>query len=205
MIEIRIHGRGGQGVVTAAELIAVAAFYDGKYSQAFPSFGVERRGAPVMAFARISDQPIRLRAQIYEPEFIIIQDATLLGQVDVFQGATKKTKALVNSEKKKKDFGEKYKKYKISNVPATQMALDVLGKPIVNTAILGAFAGVTGLIQPKSLEEAIRDRFEGKLRADNIKIMNMAYCHCRPGDEYCFVTAKKAEKIDDTQRFAFNV
>jgi pyruvate ferredoxin oxidoreductase gamma subunit len=205
MIEIRIHGRGGQGVVTAAELIAAAAFYDGKYAQAFPFFGVERRGAPIMAFARISDQPIRLRAQIYQPEFIIIQDSTLLGQADIFQGATNKTKIIMNSEKKNKDLGKKYRKYKISAVPATQMALDVLGKPIVNTAILGAFAGVTGLIQLASLEKAIKERFKSKLQTDNLKLMRMAYCHTRPDDEYCYISHRKIEKLDDTQKFALNV
>jgi len=96
--EIRIHGRGGQGSVTAAELLAVAAFEDGKYSQAFPAFGVERRGAPIMAFTRISEHPIRLRSQIYEPDYVIVQDATLIETVDVASGAKPKGKILINTE-----------------------------------------------------------------------------------------------------------
>ena len=100
MTEIRIHGRGGQGVVTASELIAIAAFYEGKESQAFPNFGVERRGAPIEAYARISDKLIKLRSQIYEPDFIIVQDDTLLGVVDLFKGIKKNTKIIINTNKK---------------------------------------------------------------------------------------------------------
>lgn len=99
MREIRIHGRGGQGSVTATELLAVAAFEDGKYSQAFPAFGVERRGAPVMAFVRLNDKPIRLRSQIYEPDYVIVQDATLVDVVNVAAGARQDGIILINTEK----------------------------------------------------------------------------------------------------------
>src|SRR5512136_1479433 len=103
--EIRIHGRGGQGVVTAAELLAVAAFADGKYAQAFPAFGSERMGAPVQSFVRISDTPIRARNQIYEPDFLIIQDATLIGAIDVAKGLKPGGLIIVDSEKDPKDLG----------------------------------------------------------------------------------------------------
>ena len=156
MTEIRIHGRGGQGVVTAAELIAVAAFNDGKSSQAFPNFGVERRGAPVVAYARIADQFIRTREQIYEPDYIIIQDETLISVADVFKGAKKTTRVLVNSEKPADSFKKYSGNLKIYTVPALQIALETIKKPIINTSLLGAFAGISGLIKPISLQKAIQ-------------------------------------------------
>lgn len=159
MIEIRIHGRGGQGSVTAAELIASAAFYDNKFSQAFPNFGVERRGAPVTAFARIDETCIRLRSQIYDPEYIIIQDQTLVESVDVFAGAKDGTVVLINTEKKVNEFKTPMG-VKIKTIAATDIALEVIGKPIINTILLGAFAAITGQIQLKSVERAIRERFE---------------------------------------------
>lgn len=161
MEQIRIHGRGGQGVVTAAELIAMAAFYEGKESQAFPNFGVERSGAPIQSFARIDNQPIITREQIYSPTVLIIQDATLIGAVDVFSGATKNTKIIINSPKN--CWPELKKKYPLSYCsPATEIALDIFGKNIVNTVILGAFAKYTGLISLESLKKAVREKFASK-------------------------------------------
>ncbi|OGY44002.1 MAG: pyruvate ferredoxin oxidoreductase [Candidatus Buchananbacteria bacterium RIFCSPHIGHO2_02_FULL_40_13] len=158
MVEIRIHGRGGQGSVTAAELVASAAFYDGQYSQGFPNFGVERRGAPVTAFVRIDDKFIRLRSQVYEPDYLIIQDPGLLENVDVFEGVKKEAVALINSEKPASEF-KAPKGLKIKTIPATKLALKIIGQPIINTILLGAFAGLTGLIKLASVERAIKERF----------------------------------------------
>ena len=174
MKEIRIHGRGGQGSVTAAELLAVAAFADGKFSQAFPAFGVERRGAPVQAFTRISDSTIRLRSQIYEPDYVIVQDPTLLEVVDVASGAKDDGIIIINSE-----FGpETFKldtKATIMTVDATRIALDIIGRPIVNTVLLGAFAGATSEINPKSIQDAVKERFPGKVGEKNAEAIQKAY------------------------------
>lgn len=167
MIEIRIHGRGGQGSVTLAELIAAAAFYDGQFSQAFPNFGVERRGAPVTAFARIDQKFIRLRSQIYQPDFIIVQDASLIGGVDVFTGAKSGSLALINSQKPVGDFVAP-EGVRVLTVAATEIALATIGKPIINTVMLGAFAAAAGLIKLKSVERAIKEQFGGELAAKNI-------------------------------------
>ena len=168
MTEIRIHGRGGQGSVTAAELIAAAAFYDGKFSQAFPNFGVERRGAPVTAYARIDDKFIRLRSQIYEPEYVIVQDVTLIGGVDVFIGVQKGATVLVNTEKEPTDL-DIPKGINIKIVPATGIAMKIINRPIVNTVLLGAFAGLSGLISLASVEKVIKERFKGEIATTNIQ------------------------------------
>lgn len=161
MEQIRIHGRGGQGVVTAAELIAIAAFYEGREAQAFPNFGVERSGAPIQAYARISDQKIITREQIYNPSILIIQDATLIGTVDIFSGTTKETKVIINAPENK--WPELNKKFKhLYFTPATEIALEIFGKNIVNTVILGAFAKHTGLVGLDSLKKAITEKFREK-------------------------------------------
>ena len=174
MREIRFHGRGGQGAVTAADILSVAAFYDGKYCQAFPFFGVERRGAPVMAFARINDKFIRQRNQIYEPDYILVQDATLLEVLDVAQGLKPNGKAIINTEKEKDELSLKTDA-EIVTVNATKIALDVLGVPIVNTALLGAFAAITGEVTLDSLKKAVNKRFPEKLAAKNVKAVEVAY------------------------------
>ena len=174
MKEIRIHGRGGQGSVTAAELLAVAAFDDGKYSQAFPAFGVERRGAPVMAFVRLDNKPIRLRSQIYEPDYVIVQDATLVDVVDVGRGAKPDGIILINTEKKPEDF-KLETTAAIKTLDATKLAMDFIGKPIVNTTLIGAFAGVSGLIKPESIKNAVIERFPGKVGERNAQAIQAAY------------------------------
>jgi len=162
MRQIRIHGRGGQGVVTAAELIAIAAFYDGKVSQAFPSFGVERTGAPIESYARISDEFIRTREQIHEPDILIVQDSTLLGTIDAERGTDEKTIAIINSSKRKNELKIDLPEKNVFVVDATKIALDKIGKNIVNTTILGAFARVTGLVSLNSLKLAIKEKFKDK-------------------------------------------
>ncbi|ACV24704.1 pyruvate ferredoxin oxidoreductase subunit gamma [Methanocaldococcus fervens] len=170
MIEIRFHGRGGQGAVTAAQILAKAAFYDGKFCQAFPFFGVERRGAPVMAFTRIDDKKITLRSQIYNPDYVIVQDATLLESVNVVEGLKKEGAVVINTVKDDLDLG-----FKTYIIDATGIALDVLGVPIVNTAMVGAFAGVTKLVTLDSVKKAIMDTFKGKLGEKNAKAAEVAY------------------------------
>ena len=177
MIQIRIHGRGGQGVVTAAELIAGAGFKNGKQTQAFPSFGVERTGAPVESFARIDDKPIIVREQIYLPNILIIQDASLLDSIDVTKGADKKTIAIINTAKAKEGLKINLPKANIHTINATKIALDIIGKNIVNTVILGAFAKITGLVDLESLKQAIQEKFSGNetLIDKNIKAIERAY------------------------------
>jgi len=177
MIQIRIHGRGGQGVVTAAELIAIAAFKDGKQAQAFPFFGVERTGAPVESYARIDDQPIITREQIYRPDILIIQDDSLLNNIDIARGADRKTKAVINTAKKISDLKINLPRANIYMIDASKIAMEIIGKNIVNTVILGAFAKITGLISLKSLELAIREKFAGhdELIEKNIKAIEKAY------------------------------
>ena len=174
MRELRIHGRGGQGSVTPAELIAFAAFEGGVYAQAFPAFGVERRGAPVQAFVRFSDEKIRLRSQVYEPDYIIVQDPTLIGDVDVFKGMTAGGIAIVNTEKP--DFDANVpERVKVYTIDATTIALEELGVPITNTTLMGAFAAATGEIKLEALEHALRSRFSGSMADKNVRAAERAY------------------------------
>lgn len=178
MHQIRIHGRGGQGVVTAAELIAIAAFYDGKVSQAFPSFGVERTGAPIESYARIDDKFIRTREQVHKPDILIVQDSTLLGVIDAARGTDDKTIAIINSAKEKDKLSINLPKKNIFVIDATKIALEKIGKNIVNTTILGAFARATGLVGLDSLKKAIEEKFKEKgdtVISKNIKAIEAAY------------------------------
>lgn len=171
--EIRIHGRGGQGSVTAAEVLAKAAFLDGLMSQAFPAFGSERMGAPVRAFCRLSDRPIRSRSEIHTPDYCIVQDATLLETVDVFEGVKAGGVVILNTEKPgevKVPQGATLKA-----VAGTRIAMDVIGRPIPNMVMVGAFAGTTGLVSLKSLKEAVKERFGGKVGDLNAEAVEKAY------------------------------
>jgi len=172
--EIRLHGRGGQGSVTAAELIAVAAFEDKRFSQAFPAFGVERRGAPVMAFARIADRPIRIRSQIYEPDYVVVQDVTLLDVVNVASGLKADGKIIINTDRQKEKLNLDTKA-EIITIDATKIAMEVLGRPIVNTTMLGAFCGATKEVSLESLNKAISERFKGELGRKNLAAIKTAY------------------------------
>ena len=177
MIEIRFHGRGGQGAVTAANILAEAAFLEGKYVQAFPFFGVERRGAPVTAFTRIDEKPIRIKTQIYEPDVVVVLDPSLLDTVDVTAGLKEGGMVIINTEKTKEEVLEKLKKKpaKLALVDATTIALEILGLPITNTSILGAVAKATGLVKVESVEEAIKDTFSGELGEKNAKAAREAF------------------------------
>lgn len=174
MKEIRLHGRGGQGSVTAAEIIAVAAFEDKRFSQAFPAFGVERRGAPVMAFARIADKNIRIRSQIYEPDYVIVQDVSLLDVVDVAGGLKATGKIIINTDRPKETL-KLNTKAEVITIDATKIAMDILKRPIVNTTMLGAFCGASKEVSLESLNKAISERFKGDLGKKNLLAIKTAY------------------------------
>ena len=177
MIEIRIHGRGGQGAVIASKVLATAVFREGKYVQSFPSFGVERRGAPVTAFTRIDDHPIRLHCQIYEPDHLIVLDPTLLEAVDVTVGLKAGGWIVINSSKPSSAFGLPAH-YRLAVVDASAIAirhqLGPISAPIVNTAILGAFARITGLVGIEALRAAVWETVPVKQEA-NVAATQEAY------------------------------
>ena len=176
--QIRIHGRGGQGVVTAAEIIAIAAFHSGNYSQAFPMFGVERTGAPIESYVRISNHPIRTREQIYEPDILVVQDASLLDAIDITKGCDQNTIIIINTSKNKSELNIKLPAKNIYTIDATQIALEILKKNIVNTVIIGAMAKATGLIDLNGLKKAINEKFQDKgkdIINKNIKAVSESY------------------------------
>jgi pyruvate ferredoxin oxidoreductase gamma subunit len=173
MFQVRIHGRGGQGVVTGAEMLSMAAFYEGRHAQAFPSFGSERTGAPVVAFCRIADREIRLREPILEPDCLIVQDATLFKVVDIFAGLRGDGYLVVNTNKSFADLHigvavEQLPKGRAVIVPATEFALKHVGRPVPNAALLGAFAALTGFVHVNSVKRAIEEAFPGKTGIANI-------------------------------------
>ena len=176
LIEIRWHGRGGQGAVTSAELVAQAAISEGKYAHAFPSFGPERRGAPVLAFVRISSQePIRIRAEIAQPDIVVVLDPGLLRIVDVTSGLKQNGVLVINTRKSFQDVEAELKvKCKLAKVDATSIAREILGLPITNTTMVGALVRATGVVELESLFEPLRHRF-GRLAEKNIKAMQKAY------------------------------
>jgi pyruvate ferredoxin oxidoreductase gamma subunit len=151
MIEIRIHGRGGQGAVTCAQILAIAAFYDNKYSQAFPIFGIERSGSPVAAFVRIDNKKINLRSQIYNPDYVIVLDSSLMNVVNVKEGLKKDL--IINTSKKIE---------KAHCVDASKIAIDVLGNPFVNVIMAGVFANITKIVSINSILKAIEEKFKDK-------------------------------------------
>jgi pyruvate ferredoxin oxidoreductase gamma subunit len=173
MIEIRIHGRGGQGAVTTSQLLAIAAFEDGKQSQGFPAFGVERRGAPSNAFVRIDEKPINIRSQIYRPDAVIVLDASLFDSINPTEGLKKKGMILINSAKKPEEF--KLDSFKVYTVDATHLAMEVFGKPIVNTLMVGAYAAISGEISPEALMKACDQRFKGQVAEKNKEAVKRAY------------------------------
>lgn len=172
--EIRIHGRGGQGNVTLSEFLAEAAFEEGLYAQAFPMFGSERHGAPVTAYVRISDAPIRIRAQIYHPDGLIIQDESLFAAVDVLEGLRDGGLVVINSRSGPSRFSIP-DRFKVVTVPATELAIEIVGKPIINTIMVGAFAAASGLINLEALVKSVRDRYPGELGEKEIVAMRKAY------------------------------
>lgn len=173
MFQVRIHGRGGQGVVTGAELLSVATFLEGRHAQAFPSFGSERTGAPVVAFCRMAEREIRLREPILEPDCLIVQDPTLFKVVDVFSGLKPGGYLIVNTNKSFADLhieavANRLPKGHAVIVPATEIAQRHVGRPVPNAALLGAFAALTELVHLDSVNKAIEEAFPGKIGAANI-------------------------------------
>jgi pyruvate ferredoxin oxidoreductase gamma subunit len=192
MFQVRIHGRGGQGVVTAAEMLSVAAFLEGRHAQAFPSFGSERTGAPVVAFCRIDDKEIRLREPVMQPDALIIQDPTLLHQVDVFSGLKQDGYILINTNRSFDDLGigdfvRGWHHERLCVVPATEIAMKHVGRPMPNVPLLGGFAAVSNMVKLESVVEAIRQRFSGKIGEGNI---------AAAGEAYNFVTKEVVEALN---------
>ena len=180
MFAVRFHGRGGQGVVTAAELLASAAFSENRYAQAFPSFGSERMGAPVTSFCRIDDKPIRTHEPITEPDALIIQDPTLIHQADLFAGLGPNGYVLVNSVKRfdqldLADFIARHREDRLIVVPALQLALTHLGRPLPGAPMLGGFAALTGAIGLDAVLAAIDERFTGKVAEGNKEAAREAF------------------------------
>lgn len=180
MFQVRIHGRGGQGVVTAAEMLSIAAFEEGRHAQAFPSFGSERTGAPVVAFCRIADQEIRLREPIMEPDALIIQDPTLLHQVDVFAGLKKNGYILINTSRTFDELGlgdyvRDWPKERLCTVPATDLSRKHVGRPMPNVPLLAGFAAASSIIKLESVIQAINTKFSDKVASNNIAAASEAY------------------------------
>lgn len=180
MFEVRIHGRGGQGVVTTAELLSVAAFTEGRQAQAFPTFGSERTGAPVVGFCRIDDRPIRTHEPIAEPDTVIVQDATLVRQSDVFAGLGADGYLLVNTSWSLAELGldsfvARFRPDRVMTIPATELALTHLGRPLPGAVLLGAFAALTGQVTVDSIVSVVADRFSGSVAAGNIAAVRAAY------------------------------
>lgn len=180
MFQVRIHGRGGQGVVSGAEMLSVAAFLEGRYAQAFPSFGSERMGAPVMAFCRIDDREVRLREPVLAPDALIIQDPTLLHQVDLFKGLSPDGFILINSARNfdglgLSEFARRFRAARLCTLPATELALKYVGRPVPNAALLGGFAAISGQIKLASVVKAIQEKFPAAIAEQNIAAASAAH------------------------------
>ena len=177
MLEMRVHGRGGQGVVTTAELLALAAFGEGRHAQAFPSFGSERTGAPVAAFCRIADRPIRTHEPISHPDLLLVQDPTLLHGTGVLAGIADDGLVLVNSSRDAATLG--LGAHRAVTVPASNLGRRHLGRPLPGAALLGACTAVTGVVSLRAVAEALRERFHGALAEGNVAAAHAGYAFAR--------------------------
>jgi 2-oxoacid:acceptor oxidoreductase gamma subunit (pyruvate/2-ketoisovalerate family) len=176
LIEVRWHGRGGQGAWTASEILARAAIHEGKYIQSFPEFGPERMGAPVKAYTRISDKPINLHCAVYNPSLAVVMDPTLLATVPVTAGLDENGILILNTPKEPNQMKEELKmKGTVWTVPATDIAMRILGRFITNTAMLGAVARATEIVKMENLEKAVKERFSGSIAEKNIGVIKEAY------------------------------
>ncbi len=175
--EIRWHGRGGQGIVTVSRLLAYAALSEGKYVQAFPEFGPERRGAPVTGYTRISDEPIDIHSQIYTPNVVVIVDPTLIGTVNLTRGLVEDGTIVANTDEKPMELKETFgiKRAKVFTVNAVRIALDILGRPIYNTAMLGALVKGAPLVNLESINKAVLERFSGVVGEKNVAVIRRAF------------------------------
>lgn len=176
MKEITIHGRGGQGSLVLAQFMAIAALEDGKYCQAFPFLGGggERRGKPIMAYCRLSEKPIQVRCRVGEPDYVIIQDPTIIDEIDVVQGIKESGLVLVNTDKSADTLGL-VGPFKLFTFSADELARQILGRPIMNTALLGAFAAMTGELSLPAVLRAVRNRFPGKLGEKNARVVQESF------------------------------
>ncbi|MBN2256065.1 MAG: pyruvate ferredoxin oxidoreductase subunit gamma [Deltaproteobacteria bacterium] len=175
MIEIRWHGRGGQGAVTSVEMLALAAIEEGKYAQGFPSFGPERRGAPVAAFNRVDDKQIKVRSGIYEPDVVVVLDPSLVALVNVTEGLKENGILIVNTVLSPDEIRTRTKfKGTIATVDATKIARQELGVPITNTTMLGAVVKAASPVKVESLNAPLKERF-GRLAPRNMKALKRAY------------------------------
>ena len=175
MKEIRIHGRGGQGSLVLAQFMAIAALEDGKYGQAFPFLGGggERRGKPIAAFCRLSDRIIRVRSHIHEPDYVIVQDATILSELNVEDGLKPDGAILINTDKNVRDL--ELKSHNIFAISADALARRILGRPIINTALLGTFAGFSKELSLEAVLKAVRSKFPGELGEKNAQVVAESY------------------------------
>ena len=194
MFQVRIHGRGGQGVVTAAEMLSVAAFFEGRHAQAFPSFGSERTGAPVVSYCRIDDRPIRLRAPIVSPDAVIVQDPTILSLPGVVDDVAAGGHVIINSALGcgafvREPWAAALTTQAIDVVPASEIAREHLGRPLPNAVLLGAFAGLTGQISMDAVEHAVRGAFTGAVAEANAAAARAAYDYVLPRLEARHVAA----------------
>ncbi|MBI3954162.1 MAG: 2-oxoacid:acceptor oxidoreductase family protein [Chloroflexi bacterium] len=174
MLEVLIYGRGGQGNVTAAEILAGAAFEDGLYSQGYPFFGSERMGSPVQAYVRLDQQPIRLRSQIRHPDILLIQDETLATDVNIL-GAVKAGGTIIANTRKRPEELQALTPARVWTLPALQIAMDVIGRPNTNVVMLGAFAAITGAVSLEAIQRAARRRFPGAVGERNCEAARRAY------------------------------
>jgi len=181
--EIRWHGRGGQGAWTASGLLAKAAVHEGKYIQSFPEFGPERMGAPLRAFTRISDKPISMHCAIYTPDVVVVLDPTLLKTIPLTEGLAEDGVLVVNSRESPAEVREQLNLIgrKVWTVSATDIAVKILGRSITNTAMLGAVARATGIVDLKSIEKAIKEEFPLKIAEKNVEVVKEAYKEARLG------------------------
>ena len=179
--EVRWHGRGGQGSWTASEVLARSAIYEGKYIQSFPEFGPERMGAPVTAFTRISTKPIRIHCAVYKPDIVVVLDPTLLKTVPVTSGFNENGVIIINSADDPAEVRKtlKTEKGKLWTIPATQIAIKILGLPITNSAMLGTVAKATNLVSLNSIEITLKERFRPDLAEKNFAVIKQAYSEAK--------------------------
>jgi pyruvate ferredoxin oxidoreductase gamma subunit len=180
MFQVRIHGRGGQGVVSGAQLLSVAGFLEGRHAQAIPSFGSERMGTPVIAYCRLDDKPIRLREPVLEPDALIVQDATLLHRVDLFTGLRQDGYILLNSTQSFEELGlaefaGSFRRSRLCTVRATEIAITHVGRAVPNVPLLGAFAAITGQVRLESVIAAIRKKFPHAVAEQNVAAAAQAF------------------------------
>lgn len=175
--DIRFHGRGGQGVMTCSYLICEAALLENKFLHGFPSFGPERAGAPIAAFARISDERFWIKSEVYEPNYVICQDPTLIGKIDILAGLKEGGTVILNvqDESVAEELKRKRPDAKFGLVDATKIAMEEIGRPATNTAVLGALIKMTGVISMESLETAIKDRFPARIAEKNFKAVHRSF------------------------------